>query len=173
MDNLFGEIVFWALAVVTVGSALLVVTLRDVFRAALLLASTFMGVAGLFVMLNAEFLAVVQILVYVGAISVLLVFAVMLTKGVSEGNRGTPVQPVALTVAALLFGVLAWSIVQAEWDLLPADLPAPFEAVFITTPQVLGRLLISEYVLPFEIAGVLLLAAVVGALALVRETGEE
>jgi NADH:ubiquinone oxidoreductase subunit 6 (subunit J) len=52
-------------------------------------------------------------------------------------------------------------------------LPAPFEEVFITTPQVLGRLLISEYVLPFEIAGVLLLAAVVGALALVRESGEE
>ena len=66
MDNLFGEIVFWALAVVTVGSALLVVIIRDVFRAALLLATTFMGIAGLFVMLNAEFLAVVQILVAQG-----------------------------------------------------------------------------------------------------------
>jgi len=173
LDNLFGEIVFWVLALITIGSALLVVTIRDVFRAALLLISTFVGVAGLFVMLNAEFLAVVQILIYVGAISVLVVFAVMLTKGVSEGNKATSIQPVALMAGLLFLVVLVWSIVQAEWDLLPRELPVPFSEVFVTTPQTLGRLLISEYVLPFEIAGILLLAVVIGALALVRESEEE
>ena len=161
----FQELVFWALAVTTVGGALLVVLLRDMFRAALMLVVSFLGVAGLFVLLSAEFLAVVQVIIYAGAISVLLIFAVMLTRDVMRGNRGTAILPIAVTVSLILGGLLAWGILQSEWELIE-QVP---EEVFLETPQRLGELLVREFVLPFEIAGVVLLAAVIGALALVRE----
>ena len=112
MDDVFQEAVFWVLAVATVGGALLVVHLRDVFRAALALGVTFLGIAGLFALLSAEFLAVVQVLIYAGAIAVLIIFAVMLTRDVAHGNPSTPVQVVALTVGALLLGLLG---VGALW----------------------------------------------------------
>ena len=169
MENLFQEIVFWLLAVLTVGAALLVVHTSNMFRAALLLVVTFMGVAGIFALVNAEFLAVVQVLIYGGGIAVLVIFAVMITQDVENGNRSTPVQPVALTVGVVLLGALVYAIVQAEWRLLPDNLPAPLAAVFVDTPTQLGRVLLSDFVLAFEIAGVLLLAVVIGALALVRE----
>lgn len=167
--NAFQESIFWVLAVATVGGAILVVHIQDVFRAALLLVASFLGIAGLFALLNAEFLAVVQVLIYAGAISVLVLFAVMLTRDVQHGSRSSAVQPVALTVSALLLGLLVWGIVEAQWNVLPRELPPVLEDVFLETPQRLGRLLVNDYVLPFEIAGVVLLAAVIGALALVRE----
>ncbi len=167
--NLFSEVVFWSLAVVSIGSAVLVVHLRNIFRSALMLVVSFLGIAGLFAMVNAEFLAVVQVLVYGGGIAVLVIFAVMMTQDVDQGNRSTPVQPIALTLGAVLLGTLVYSIVQAEWAVLPDNLPAPFSTVFIDTPAQLGRLLVSDFALAFEVAGVLLLAAVIGALSLVRE----
>lgn len=169
MENAFQETIFWLLAVGTVGSAVLAVSVRNMFRAALLLAASFLGVAGLFVLLNAEFLAVVQVAVYVGAIATLIIFAVMLTRDVPQSNRGSPVAPAAFTVALLLLVTLLWATLQAEWQVLPDELPAPIAGIFVDTPAQLGRMLLREFVLPFEIAGVLLLAAVIGALALVRE----
>lgn len=169
LDNLFTEIVFWTLAGTSIGAAVLVVHLRSMFRAALMLVVSLFGVAGLFAMANAEFLAVVQVLVYGGGIAVLVIFAVMMTRDVDQGNQSSHVQPVALMMGAVLLGALLYSIVQAEWGLLPDALPGPMEAVFVDSPARLGRLLLHDFVLAFEIAGVLLLAAVVGALALVRE----
>ena len=134
-----------------------------------MLVVSFLGIAGIFAMVNAEFLAVVQVLVYGGGIAVLVIFAVMMTRDVDTGNRSTAVQPVALMMGIALLGALAYSIVQAEWALLPDSLPGPIATVFVETPTQLGRLLLSDYVLAFEVAGVLLLAAVIGALSLVRE----
>ncbi len=172
MTNVFQEVSFWSLASIAVGGALLVVHTRNMFRAALLLVVSFLGVAGIFAQANAEFLAVVQVLIYGGGISVLVIFAVMLTRDLEHGNASTPVQPVGLAAAAALLGVLIYAIVQAQWTLLPDELPGPVEAVFVDTPAQLGRLLLSDFVLPFEIAGILLLAAVIGALALVRERSD-
>ena len=169
MDNAFQEVIFWSLAALSAGAALLVVHVRNMFHAALLLVASFLGVAGLFAQMNAEFLAVVQVLIYAGGIAVLVVFAVMLTRDVPEGNRNTPVQPVAAAVGVVLLGALIYTIVQAQWNLLPDDLPGPLQAVLADTPAELGQMLLSDFVLAFEITGVLLLAAVVGALALVRE----
>jgi NADH:ubiquinone oxidoreductase subunit 6 (subunit J) len=169
LDNLFSEIIFWMLAAVSIGAAVLVVHLRSMFRAALMLVVSFVGVAGLFAMANAEFLAVVQVLVYGGGIAVLVIFAVMMTRGVEESNKGTHVQPIALMMAVALLFALLYSVLQAQWQLLPDALPEPVAAVFVETPARLGRLLLHDFVLAFEIAGVLLLAAVVGALSLVRE----
>ncbi len=169
LNNLFTEIVFWLLAGTSVTAAVLVVHLQSMFRAALMLAVSFIAVAGLFAMANAEFLAVAQVLIYGGGIAVLVIFAVMMTRDVDQGNQSTHVQPVALVIGAVLLGALLYSIVQAEWRLLPDSLPPPLAAVFVDSPARLGRLLLNDFVLAFEIAGVLLLAAVVGALALVRE----
>ena len=91
---LFQDVVFWFLAIAAIGAALGVVLVRDLFRAALLLIVVFIAVAGFFVLLNAEFLAVVQVLIYAGAISILIIFAVMLTPGRSAGE---PAQPDANT----------------------------------------------------------------------------
>ena len=169
MDNAFQEAIFWLLSAVSVGGALAVVQIRNMFRAALLLVVSFVGVAGIFALINAEFLAVVQILVYAGGVSVLVIFAVMITREVTEGNQGTRIQPLALAVSAILLSALVYAVVQAEWSVLPDDLPGPFAEVFVDTPARLGGLLLNEFVLPFEIAGVVLLAAVIGALSLVRE----
>ena len=169
MDSLFQELIFWLLVAVTVGAALLVVHLRDMFRAALTLVVSFLGVAGIFALVNAEFLAVAQVLIYGGGISILVIFAVMITRDVEEGNRSTPTQPAALGVAVLLLSALIYVIVQEEWQLLPDHLPGPLAEVFVDTPAALGRLLLRDFVLAFEAVGVLLLAAVIGALALVRE----
>lgn len=169
MDSLFKELIFWLLVAVTVGAALLVVHLRDMFRAALTLVVSFLGVAGIFALVNAEFLAVAQVLIYGGGISILVIFAVMITRDVEEGNRSTPTQPAALGVAVLLLAALIYVIVQEEWQLLPDHLPGPLAEVFVDTPAALGRLLLRDFVLAFEAVGVLLLAAVIGALALVRE----
>jgi NADH:ubiquinone oxidoreductase subunit 6 (subunit J) len=169
MENLFQEVVFWMLAVITVGAALAVVHTQDMFRATLALVVSFLGVAGIFVLLNAEFIAVVQVLVYAGGVSVLVIFAVMVTRDVPEGNRNTRVQPLALVSAAGLLLALIYAVVEAQWTVLPDDLPGPVAAALVDSPAQLGQLLLNEFVLPFEIAGIVLLAAVVGALGLVRE----
>ena len=102
---LFQDVVFWILSVMAVVGALGVVMVPDLFRAALLLIVVFIAVAGFFVLLSAEFLAVVQVLIYVGAIAILIIFAVMLTRDVQHGNLPNRMQIPAAVLAALLF---AW-----------------------------------------------------------------
>jgi NADH-quinone oxidoreductase subunit J len=169
VENLFQEIIFWLLAIVTVGAAVLVVHTQNMFRAALLLVVSFFGVAGIFVLVSAEFLAVVQVLIYAGGVSVLVIFAVMITSDVAEGNRSTRLQPTGFVVTAALLGTLIFAIVQAEWVVLPGNLPDSLENVFVDSSTAIGRMLLNQFVLPFEIAGVVLLAAVIGALSLARE----
>lgn len=169
MTNSFHEIAFWVLATTSVGGALFVVRLNNVFRSALMLAICFLGMAGLFVLLNAEFLAVVQLLIYVGAISVLLIFAVMLTRDIPHSSLGSLLQPIALPMVLFFAGVLIWRICIIDWVVLPESIPPTFEETLLETPQILAALLIDDFVLAFEIAGFVLLSAVIAALALVRE----
>ena len=168
---IFQDIVFWGLAVASVAGALGVVLMRDIFRAALLLVLVFLAIAGLFVLLNAEFLAVVQVLIYAGAISILIIFAIMLTRDVPQGNLPGRLQFPALLFSALLLSALVFVVVNTSWPLLE-ELPIAKEAldeVYSNTPTWLAGLLLREFVLPFEVVSVLLLAAVIGALVLVRE----
>jgi NADH:ubiquinone oxidoreductase subunit 6 (subunit J) len=170
LDNAFAEFAFWVLAAISVAGALGVVRTQNMFRAALLLVVSFLGVAGIFALVHAEFLAVIQVLVYAGGVSVLVIFAVMITRDVAEGNRSTPVGPSGLIAAATLFIGLVVVVLDSDWLLL-GDIEAgsTVEAVLVDTPAQLGRVLLGDFVLAFEVAGVVLLAAVVGALALVRE----
>ena len=189
---LFQDVVFWLLSVVAVGCALGVVLVRDLFRAALLLVAVFIAVGGYFVLLNAEFLAVVQVLIYAGAIAVLIIFAVMLTRDVQQGNQPNKLQIPAGFLAALLLAALVVVAIDTQWNFLPEEerqsvelvqtsavtaIPTEaLEEVGITGAAEqeaiqsagLADLLIGKYVLPFEAVSVLLLAALIGALALVR-----
>ena len=189
---LFQDIVFWLLSVMAVGGALGVVMVPDLFRAALLLIVVFIAVAGFFILLSAEFLAVVQVLIYVGAIAILIIFAVMLTRDVQRGNLPNRLQIPAAVFAALLFSALVAVASDSEWKFLPdierdtVDLVQTNSVTTLTGEVLTGEgitgaedqaevqeaaladLLISDFVLPFEAVSVLLLAALIGALVLVR-----
>lgn len=156
------DLAFWVLAVVTVLAALGVVLLRDLFRAALLLVLAFMSIAGIYITLHADFLAVVQVLLYAGAIAILIVFAIMLTRDMPQGNPFNRLHPVALAVSGLLLAVLVWAVLATQW---PTSFLPPLEP----TTAALADILLDTYVLPFEIASVLLLAALIGAIVMARE----
>ncbi len=158
------DIAFWILAVVGVMAALAVVLLGDVFRAALSLVLCFLTVAGIYITLSADFLAAVQILVYVGAISVLIILAIMMTREVQRGSPSSRLRIPAFLVAILFFGGVAFALLKTTWQVSVAQ---PLEP---TTPAIAG-LLFGEggFILPVEIAPILLLAAIVGAIVLVRE----
>jgi NADH-quinone oxidoreductase subunit J len=158
------SIAFWILAVVGVIAALAVVLLRDIFRAALSLVLCFLTVAGIYITLSADFLAAVQILIYVGAISVLIILAIMLTREVQHGSPSNRLQIPAFIVAVLFLGGVAFAMLNTPW---PVSSVSPLEP---TTPALAG-LLFGEggFILPVEIAPILLLAAILGAIALVRE----
>jgi NADH-quinone oxidoreductase subunit J len=157
-------IAFWILAVVTVLAALGVVLLRNVFRAALSLILCFLAVAGIYITLSADFLAAVQVLVYVGAISVLIILAIMLTRDVPRGSPTNRLRVPAFIVAVLFFGTVAFAIFQTSWQLagIPPEEP---------TTSALASALFGDggFILPVEIAPILLLAAILGAIVLVRE----
>ena len=188
---LFQDIVFWILSVMAIGAALGVVLVPNLFRAALLLIVVFVAVAGMFILLSAEFLAVVQILIYVGAIAILIIFAIMLTRDVQRGNLPNRMHIPAAVFAALLFSALVAVAVETKWDFLPVEQQERVELVQVNAVTTLtgetldeegvipeeqeevqgsglADLLISDYVLPFEAVSVLLLAALIGALVLVR-----
>ena len=165
------QVAFWILAVISVGAALAVVLLRDVFRAALFLVLYFFVVAGLFVTLNADFLAAAQLLIYVGAVSVLLIFAIMLTREAHQGSPSNRLKIPASIVALLLCGGMVFSMLRrGTWGLAQVPENGQLPSGEPTT-LALGKLLFVEggFILPFEIAAVLLLAAVIGAIVMMRE----
>jgi len=158
------EIAFWILAVVGVAAALAVVLLQNVFRAALALVLCLMAVAGIYVTLSADFLAAVQILIYVGGISVLIILAIMLTRDVQRGSSSNKLRIPALIVAILFLAAVGFATTNTLWQV--SGIP-PVEP---TTAALAGKLFgEGGFILAVEIAAVLLLAAILGAIVLVRE----
>lgn len=158
------QVVFLVLAVGAVGSAVGVVTSKNMFYSALLLIACFFAVAGFYVLLQATFLAAVQVLIYVGAIAVLILFAIMLTaRMMVKSTRAWNEQWwIALVVAIFLAAAMLYVVVSADWRISEAATPAdPVVA--------LGQTLLSTYVLPFEVASVILLMALIGAIIIARE----
>jgi len=157
------QIIFLLVALFTLGSGFMVVTTRNLVHAALWLVATLFGVAVAFALLNAAFLAVVQVVVYIGAIAILFIFAVMLTRKDMRDqgpqmNRNWWVGALlsVFTFVGLFFLLQGWSGLSKT----AADIPAGFDSI-----SELGNALVSPdaYVLPFEVASVLLVAALVGA----------
>ena len=155
---------FWMLAAVAIIAALGVVLLRNVFRAALSLILCFLTVAGVYITLSADFLAAVQILVYVGSISVLIILAILMTREVQQGSPNSRFQIPAFIIAILFLEVLVLTLINTPW---------PISGIMPTAPTTaaLANSLFGEggYLLPVEIAAVLLLSAILGAIVLARE----
>ena len=164
MDDAGSVIAFWLLAGLTVGSALGVVAVRDLIRALVLLITSFLGVAGLYITLSADFVAVAQVLIYAGAISILLIFAIMLTPLASRDNAETFLQAPALLLAGLVAFTVGFISLETDWSIAE-------RGGFDETASAIGEALLSKYVLPFEMASVLLLVAMLGAIVLVRPEG--
>jgi len=154
------DVAFYVFALITVLSACVVVFSKNIIYAAFSLLFTFFGVAAIYVLLHADFLAVTQILIYVGGILVLLLFGVMLTNRVIsvEMKTGTLQTVPALVIVAVVAGSLA-GLCYSMWR--TAGIPA--DPGVQTTTAVLGQLLMTSYMIPFEIASVVLLVALIGA----------
>ena len=157
-------IVFLLFSLVALGAALAVVTSRNIFHSALFLILSFVGVAGLYVLLEAPFLAAVQILIYVGAIAVLIVFAIMLTHHLMAEDlvqRNAQWGWSALGVG-LLFAGLTFVLLRVNWPIVEAAVPED-------TIKILGQELMGPYVIPLEVASVLLLMALIGSIVIARD----
>lgn len=160
------QVIFLGLALFTATGALVVALAPNLYHNALGLVMSFFGVAGIYALLEAEFLAVSQILVYVGAISTLITFAVMLTRGMMFGrtsNYNNQLLPVAITTS-LLFLVLVGLLVNVPWPNDPQVLK-PGEEIIAD----LGELFVTTYLVPFELMAVMLLVALAGAIMLARD----
>ena len=164
MDISIGTIVFYLIATVTVVSATVVVFSRNIVHSAFSLVGTFGGVAGIYVMLGADFVAAVQVLIYVGGILVLILFAVMLTHRIADvniTNRSVGRFP-ALIVTGLVLALLVTTIIESSWSKADKVAHEP------TTAQI-GELFLGKYLLPFELASLVLLVALIGAVVLARK----
>ena len=162
----WADVLLWLFAAVMIGSALLVVTMRDIIRCGLAMIVCFGALAGIYVILGAPLLAATQVIVYIGAISVLILFAIMLTQ-----TKDAPrvlvfqTQSAGAAVAAIIIAVIiALAVTATDW-------PEVVGGTWLDTAT-LSEVLFNEYVLAFEVVGVLLLAAVVGGVFLAkREPG--
>ena len=158
------DIIFYLFAAVTVLSAFFVVSTRNIVRAAFFLLFTFFGVSGLYVMLGADFVAIVQLIVYVGGILILLIFGVMITNKITEVEikTGTIHTLPAAVGVGLFTGMLGAVMLGTNWLQLDTEMPE-------STLSTLGNMLLNEYVLVFELLGILLLVALIGAASMARK----
>ncbi|MGI9951059.1 NADH-quinone oxidoreductase subunit J [Moorellaceae bacterium AZ2] len=156
--------VFWLLAALTVGSAVAVVLLPNIVHSALYLVLTFIGVAGLYILLEAEFLAAVQVLVYAGAVAILLIFGVMLTRrgNMRQSNPFNSYHVAAGVVSLALFILVVLALGQSAWRGQSGTWPE-------NTVGAIAEAFLGPFVLPFEVAAVLLLVGIIGAILLARE----
>ncbi len=160
------HVVFIILSATALIGALGVVLSRNLFRSALFLVLSFVGVAGLYILLEVELLAMIQLLIYVGAIAILIIFAIMLSRQImSPQYRARNEQWLGgAVVAVALFAVLAFVLLSVTWPTVAG--PVPQNAIVR-----LGRALVApdQFALPFEVASVLLLVALIGAVVIARE----
>lgn len=161
------DIIFYFFAIITIGSAAVVVFSKNIVYAAFALLFTFFGVAGLYVLLNSDFLAITQLLVYVGGILVLILFGVMLTNrtlSVEIKVKSLNIIP-ALIIMALLMGTLGGFFYVTDWFVGKQGGAITMNS---TAPNI-GNALITTHVFPFEVASIILLVAIVGAAYIARK----
>lgn len=161
MDDAGIVIAFWLLAAMTVGSSVGVVAARNIIHAVVFLVISFVGIAGLYLTLSADFLAVAQVLIYVGAVSMLFLFAIVLTPRQERTNSEGFLRLPALALCGLLAAVFVYVALDTDWSIAGRE-------GFAETSSAIGEALLDKYVLPFEIASVLLLTAIIGSIVLVR-----
>jgi len=157
------DIIFYLFAAVTLISAFFVVTTRNIVHSAFFLLFTFFGVAGIYVLLGADFVAIVQLIVYVGGILILLIFGVMLTNKITnvQIKTGTMQMLPAAIGVGLFAGLLLSTVFSTNWKVIPKNVPLPDAGT-------IGTLLLQEYVIVFELLGIILLIALLGAASIAR-----
>lgn len=160
------QLVFFLFAFVIVASALAVVGLKNIFHCALFLILCLFSVAGIYVLLHAEFVAVVQVLLYVGAVSILMIFAIMLT-GRLTGKTVVMTNEQTFIGAFLSLLVVLGTILSFKQTYFRVSSAMPAEKSSLE----IGRLLMTKYVLPFELVSILMLAAMIGAIVIARREG--
>src|SRR5437762_1452317 len=163
------DLIFYIFAVMTVAGAAGCAFSRNIIYSAWSLLFAFLGVAGLYVFLGADFPAVTQVLIYIGGILVLILFAIMLTKQIGEDPKLTNAHlalPAGAALAVVTIGTLTYMAVMAPWKIEPVQSYQPVSAA-------LGIAFLTEYLLPFEVASVVLLAALVGAVIIARKEIKE
>ncbi|GGF91780.1 NADH-quinone oxidoreductase subunit J [Paenibacillus abyssi] len=164
-----GEFVaFFVFAVIIISGAVLMVSFTKVVHMVISLAAVFLGLAGMFVLLEAEFVAFVQVLIYAGAVSILMVFGIMMTKHQAmQDEPKRPVHEALSAIAALcLFGILFYAIRITE-----LSVPEQFQAGEDNTMEI-GKLLYTGYVIPFELVSVLLTVAFIGAIVIAKKEAD-
>jgi len=156
-------VAFWGLAVLLIGSALSVVLTKNLFHSVLWLALSLTATAGIFLALEAEFLAAVQLLLYAGGVVTIVVFAIVVTERL-VGERITQTSRHIVT-GVVLAGALLLAVLRF---LRGADLPLERPVIAVDVTRALGQVLMTEFVLPFELLAVLLLVGLLGALYFAR-----
>jgi NAD(P)H-quinone oxidoreductase subunit 6 len=150
-----------------VGAGIAVVTLRNIIHSAVAMMVCFGSLAGMYALLGAPIVAAAQVLIYLGAISVLILFAIMLTQA-GDANLPAPFHrqlPIAIVVALAIVGTVGWAVVQTDWGLAA-------EAT-VTSVDAIATSLFTDFALPFEIISLLLLVAIIGAIYLARRPEED
>lgn len=155
---------FWLIAIITLGSALMMVLNKNIFHSALYMIVTFIGVAGMYVLLQADFMAAVQILVYAGAIAIFIVFGVMLTQrgNMKQTNLFSKSAAMAGLVSLALIVINAIMVFRTKWSVSTATPPED-------TVDQIAELMFTDMLIPFEVAAVLLLVALLGAVIIAKE----
>jgi NADH-quinone oxidoreductase subunit J len=159
------SVAFLVIAIITLSGALAAATLRKLIHAALCLVIAFVGLAASFFLLGAEFVGLVQVFVYVGAVAVLIVFTILLTRREVNGSPG--INWGGAIVALAVFGGLLWTILKTKSLTIPAPQIEPL------TVKRIGEALMTNYVWPLQCVGLVLTVALIGALVLVMEEREE
>ena len=160
---------FFILSVLTIVGAAAALTLRNLVHCVLALMVAFVGLAGLYLQLDAQFIGFAQILVYIGAVAILIVFAILLTRGTESPSQSivSPSWAISSVVSVVVFGVLAWTIRSSVATRHPIP-PQPE----MTVKQI-GNALMSRFALPLEVIGLLLTAALVGAVTIAMQDKQE
>ncbi len=164
MTETVGPGSFYLIAAFTLLSAIAMVSLKNIVHSALFMVLAFIGVAVIYVTLNADYLAAVQILVYAGAITIFIVFGVMLTVrgNIKQTNLFSKNAALSAIVCLGITGVIAFAVLGTQWQLSSA--PAPVETV-----RAISELMLTKYVVPFEVAAILLTVALLGAIIIAKE----
>jgi NADH-quinone oxidoreductase subunit J len=166
------ELLFYVFAAIAVVASALVVGQRSPIYSVMLLIASFLALAGLYVLLDAPFLAVIQIVIYAGAILVLFLFVVMLLNAPKDGphleKTTSGPRRLGIVLAAALVVELGWALWQAYMVRGPEDVASPQDAATLMSVREIGRVLYSNYVLAFEVTSLLILVAMVGAVILAK-----
>jgi NADH-quinone oxidoreductase subunit J len=168
--NTLIQVSFALVTALIIGSAMMAVTVRNIIHAALWLIACFFGIGALYLLLEAEFIAVAQVLIYVGAISILILFAIMLTRQLETGRymiTGWRLWVTSVICVALFAAVLIPTLLSHRWN-LPAP-PAVGSSEQLIGPAELGRDFVFTYLLQFQVVGVLLTMALIGAIVIAFE----